>query len=297
MNKLRSGYCGDLIWVDSSWLSPNYDHDAPHYIDFKFDPVQFPDPAGMIAALHKNHFKFGVWEWPYIDKSNPLFAHGESNGLFIKDTTGKVANGGGWHGVTYTGQFDYTNPVAAAWWKELNAPLVKMGFDFFKIDTYSTVAKGVVLADRTSSSENLRLRYHQAVFEVTQSASGGRGFILTHRTPTPGNDQFPGMWTGDTSASWKGFLEQDMGRAAKMNTLKDWHPDIEEFIDAKQTEEKKAWALIEQGYDGSYNGDAYGSVMYQNENLSVRVSDEFMQAALEGREWWTRRVRDGQPCE
>ncbi len=86
-------------------------------------------------------------------------------------------------------------------------------------------------------------------------------------------------------------------RAAKMNTLKDWHPDIEEFIDAKQKEEKKAWALIEHGYDGSYNGDAYGSVMYQNENVSVRVSDEFMDAALEEREWWTRRVTDGKPCE
>src|SRR6059036_2712663 len=86
-------------------------------------------------------------------------------------------------------------------------------------------------------------------------------------------------------------------RAAKMNTLKDWHPDIEEFIDAKQKEEKKAWALIEQGYDGSYNGDAYGSVMYQNENVSVRVSDEFMEAALEDREWWTHRVTDGQQCE
>ena len=86
-------------------------------------------------------------------------------------------------------------------------------------------------------------------------------------------------------------------RAAKMNTLKDWHPDIEDFIEAKTIEEKKAWALIEQGYDGSYNGDAYGSVMFQNENLTVRASDGFMQAAMDGAEWWTRRVSDGEPCE
>jgi ribonucleoside-diphosphate reductase alpha chain len=86
-------------------------------------------------------------------------------------------------------------------------------------------------------------------------------------------------------------------RAAKMNTLKDWHPDIEEFIEAKSKEERKAWALIEQGYDGSYNGEAYGSIMYQNENLSVRVSDDFMDAALDGREWWTHRVTDQEPCE
>jgi ribonucleoside-diphosphate reductase alpha chain len=86
-------------------------------------------------------------------------------------------------------------------------------------------------------------------------------------------------------------------RAAKMNTLKDWHGDIEEFIDAKQIEERKAWALIEQGYDGSFNGPAYGSVMYQNENLSVRVSDEFMNAAINGKEWWTRSVTTGKPLE
>src|SRR5215470_17036348 len=86
-------------------------------------------------------------------------------------------------------------------------------------------------------------------------------------------------------------------RAAKMNTLKDWHPDIEEFIDAKQKEEKKAWALIEQGYDGSYNGEAYGSVMYQNENLSVRVGDEFMQAAIDSKEWWTRAITTQKPLE
>ena len=86
-------------------------------------------------------------------------------------------------------------------------------------------------------------------------------------------------------------------RAAKMNTIRDWHGDIEEFIDAKQEEEKKAWALIDQGYDGSYNGNAYGSVMYQNENLSVRVSDEFMQSAQDGGDWWTRAVTTGDKLE
>ena len=68
-------------------------------------------------------------------------------------------------------------------------------------------------------------------------------------------------------------------RAAKMNTLRHDHGDVEEFITAKSDEEKKAWALIEQGYNGNFNGPAYGSVMYQNENLSVRVSDEFMEKA------------------
>lgn len=79
-------------------------------------------------------------------------------------------------------------------------------------------------------------------------------------------------------------------RAAKMNTLKDWHPDIKEFIEAKPNEEKKAWALIEQGYDGNFNGEAYGSVCFQNENLSVRVTDKFLQAVVDDKDWQTRWV-------
>jgi ribonucleoside-diphosphate reductase alpha chain len=81
-------------------------------------------------------------------------------------------------------------------------------------------------------------------------------------------------------------------RAAKMNTLKDWHPDIMEFIECKAKEEKKAWALIEQGYDANFNGEAYGSIMYQNENLTVRASDALMQAAVEDKDWTTHWVTD-----
>jgi len=81
-------------------------------------------------------------------------------------------------------------------------------------------------------------------------------------------------------------------RAAKMNTLKVHHPDILEFIQAKTNEEKKAWALMEQGYAGDFNGEAYGSVCFQNENLSIRVTDDFMQAVIDDREWTTTWVTD-----
>ena len=74
-------------------------------------------------------------------------------------------------------------------------------------------------------------------------------------------------------------------RAAIMQTLKCWHPDILEFVEAKQLEEKKAWALIEEGYDGSFNGPAYGSVGFQNVNQSVRTTDVFMQAAVDDEEY------------
>jgi len=71
------------------------------------------------------------------------------------------------------------------------------------------------------------------------------------------------------------------------------HPDIAEFINCKVEEEKKAWALIDAGYDGSFTGVAYGSVFFQNSNNSVRVTDDFMRAVLDDGEWQTKAVRDG----
>ncbi len=86
-------------------------------------------------------------------------------------------------------------------------------------------------------------------------------------------------------------------RAAKMVILNADHPDIMEFVRCKEEEEKKAWALMDAGYDGSLDGPAYGSVFFQNANNSVRATDEFMRAVLDDRDWQTRFTLDGSVCE
>ena len=83
-------------------------------------------------------------------------------------------------------------------------------------------------------------------------------------------------------------------RAAKMVILNADHPDIVEFINCKVDEEKKAWALIDAGYDGSFTGTAYGSVFFQNSNNSVRATDEFMRAVVDDGVWQTRAVTTGE---
>jgi len=82
-------------------------------------------------------------------------------------------------------------------------------------------------------------------------------------------------------------------RAAKMQSLQVWHPDILEFIECKWKEEQKAQTLIASGkYEANFNGEAYSSIAFQNANLSVRLSDEFLRSVDQQGDWTTHWVTD-----
>jgi ribonucleoside-diphosphate reductase alpha chain len=83
-------------------------------------------------------------------------------------------------------------------------------------------------------------------------------------------------------------------RAAKMVILNAEHPDVEQFIWCKAKEEKKAHTLIDAGYDPSLDGEAYSSIFFQNANNSVRATDEFMQAVVDDKDWWTKSLVNGE---
>jgi ribonucleoside-diphosphate reductase alpha chain len=86
-------------------------------------------------------------------------------------------------------------------------------------------------------------------------------------------------------------------RAAKMVVLDINHPDIKDFIWCKALEEKKARALREAGFDMDLDGKDIHSVQYQNANNSVRVTDDFMQAAIDGKDWALTSRTDGSTIE
>lgn len=155
-----------------------------------------------------------------------------------------------------------------------------------------------------SVSDDMRSIMHLATTE-SMLFKGGSG-TGSNLSPLRSSKEFLGGSNGKSSGPisfMKGFdafagVVKSGGktrRAAKMVILNISHPDIEEFIECKVKEEKKAWALIDAGYDASMDGDAYASIFFQNANNSVRVTDDFMRAVEQDGEWVTKEVTTGAP--
>ena len=151
------------------------------------------------------------------------------------------------------------------------------------LDSILTLAKteGMLFKFGSGTGTNLSsLREQDAPLSGGGRASGPLSFMR-------GFDAFAGVIkSGGTTR-----------RAAKMVVLNIDHPDAVQFIQCKAKEERKAWRLVESGYDSSLDGEAYSSIFFQNANNSVRVTDEFMQAVERDGEWQTRSTLDGRPVK
>lgn len=131
------------------------------------------------------------------------------------------------------------------------------------------------------------------IFKDGSGAGGDRSVLRSSREPITGGGKASGPVSFISVYDAIGSVTKSGGRtrrAARMDTLKCWHPDIREFIECKRFEEIKARALIKAGYEGDFNGEAYQSVKFQNCNMSVRVTDAFLRAVEADEPWQTLSV-------
>jgi ribonucleotide reductase alpha subunit len=132
-----------------------------------------------------------------------------------------------------------------------------------------------------------------AVADYAQEASACVQLTLESVTPTDVAETYDIEVEDVHLLSANGIYSSNTRRAAKMVILDADHPDVEEFIWCKAHEEEKARVLEAAGYDMSLDSPDWSSIQYQNANNSVRVTDAFMEAAAEGKEWNLTARTDG----
>ena len=193
----------DAYWIDSwFWSHAEKGRGPDKYIDFVADTVGYPNRTAMWSHLQKNGIKGGFWIWDCIQqtgneeafdafKSRNFFrdVYVNTSGWHNKSTTTAMFEEGKDKQGTPTGNIDFKNPEAVAFFKQKMKPFFDEGADFMKLD-------------RTSSIEVCK-----AMFETTQQLgkeTKGRGFILSHTGGMENETykKYPAKWTDDTRSDW-----------------------------------------------------------------------------------------------
>ena len=251
-------------------------------------PADWSDTAVNIVASKYFHGQMGTPAREYSVRQlitrvvNAITRFGEENGYFDTENARVFSEELAY--LLVHQKFSFNSPV----WFNIGAPDVKqqssacfiLGLEDDTVSIYDRLTTEAMLFKRGSGSgiNFSKLREEDAPLSSGGSASGPLSFMKAF-------DASAGVIkSGGTTR-----------RAAKMVILDADHPDIVDFIDCKVKEERKAQALIGSGYDGSFTGEAYRSVFFQNSNNSVRVSDEFMRAVEDDAPWSLISRVDGKP--
>ncbi|WP_327010311.1 alpha-xylosidase [Dactylosporangium sp. NBC_01737] len=183
-----------------------------HWCDFEWDPVTFPDPAGMLARLKAKGLRICLWINPYIAQRSALFAEGAALGYLVRRADGDVWQWDQWQAGM--GLVDFTNPAARQWYQDKLRGLLDLGVDCFKSDFGERIPTEVVWAD---GADPLRMHnyythlYNEAVFEVLREHRGDGEAVLFARSATAGGQQFPVHWGGDCASTFESMAESLRG--------------------------------------------------------------------------------------
>lgn len=192
------GFPCDVVHLDPPWLRPG------HLCDLVWDRESFPDPDGMIEALHEDGFKLCLWEYPYLLTETEAFHEAAEKGYLITDPRGEpyLLTRLSW-AADHGGIVDFTNPDARQWWKDKHRPLVEMGVDVFKTDFGEYLPEDAIMADGRSGkavrNEHTNL-YTRTVHEAM--AEAGSEPLLWARPGWAGGQQYPVHWGGDPNSTF-----------------------------------------------------------------------------------------------
>ena len=183
------------------------------WCNFEWDPRTFPDPAGMLARLHRRGLKICVWINPYIGQRSRLFEEGRQHGYFIKKTDGGVWQTDLWQpGMAIV---DFTNPAACRWFAGHLQRLLAMGVDCFKTDFGERIpVEGVVFhdgSDPVGMHNHYPVLYNECVFKVLEKVRGKGEATLFARSAYASSQRFPLHWGGDCWSTLESMAESLRG--------------------------------------------------------------------------------------
>ncbi|MFB6103616.1 MAG: TIM-barrel domain-containing protein [Halobacteriaceae archaeon] len=196
----------DVLHLDPGWLDG--------LCSFEWDRAAFPDPKGMIEALHADDFRVCLWEYPYVLSRTDAFDTARDAGYLVEDGTGApyVLDRLSWS-TDRGGIVDFTDPAAREWWRERHGPLLDMGVDAFKVDFGEYLPNDAVLADGRSGRavrNEFPNRYAATVWSAMEDA-GVETPVLWTRSGWAGGQQYPVHWGGDPAATWESMAASFRG--------------------------------------------------------------------------------------
>ncbi|GAA1652625.1 alpha-xylosidase [Nonomuraea maheshkhaliensis] len=188
----------DVLHLDTYWQSDG------RWSEMRWDPVNFPDPEGMLAELAEMGFKVCLWMNPYISHLSPVFQEAAEAGYLLLDPQGEPYVADCWHGsFPACGIVDFTHPEAVEWFKGLLRPLLRQGVAAFKTDFAEGVPADAVAANGMSGTElhNVyTLLFNDAVVDVTREVNGHE--LVWARSSYLGGQRHSAQWGGDTYTSY-----------------------------------------------------------------------------------------------